>query len=221
MPSFQDGKPVWRTGAKDLRELEENISSLVKSLALDPQHTWDDQLGDVVAGIGAANIVFEAIIENKPLKTWCMRHDQDDELHFRFQLGHKWDGGPVRPHVHFIPSAATTPTATKYVNWIGELDFMLPHRQQLRLAAQHQFDVTLPVLPEHNFVHVIHALGEFVPPDEAAASSFVLIRLVRSGTGANDTYTDSKGHATNQANVCLLGVDIHRRENRSGTYFEF
>lgn len=97
-----------------------NDASYVDPAAVDS--SWDDLQGDVSQGTAGAALTFEAFSDT-PFKLLCLRNNQDDELHMRFQMPHRWNRGEVRPHIHLIPLA--DPAASQIAHFAGQYAWLV------------------------------------------------------------------------------------------------
>jgi hypothetical protein len=176
---------------------------------------WDDAFGDIAQGQATAALTYEAYRDTAYL-IYCMQHNQDDTLHFRFQFPHRWKYDTnVILHIHFLPLA--DPASDQDVHFDGYYAWSkIGGTAVPALTGWTTFSVTQTISNGDVYKQKIKTLATITPPSEARESTFLLVYL-RRNSGASDTYTTSKDHGTAQANVGLLGVDVHFRLNKVGT----
>jgi hypothetical protein len=179
---------------------------------------WDDIQGRITLGDAVANPTYEAY-RDTPWKTYFLRHDQADELHFALQMSHAWDPTTeVRFHVHLIPMVNpavaqkivltgqyawasfgyATPADVDWTDFTGELT--VGTSDAFKEAFVQCFSTTAPAAAQHE-------------------SAILLIYLKRDSGGA-DTYTTGKSGGTAAANVAILSADCHYQKNKDGTSTE-
>lgn len=180
---------------------------------------WDDILGDITQGTNATALTYETYRDTNH-KLYFLRHDQADELHFRFQMPHAWDETTsVRPHLHFVPMVE--PLSSPLVFGVkGEWCWADYGRSVPANASWTPIAVTQNIVTGDAFKSKILALGTLAPTATyAKGSSVLLIRLYRD-TGATDTYTTGKSAGAGQtaaANIALLSCDVHYQKKWQGT----
>ena len=67
----------------------------------------------------------------------------------------------------------------------------------------------------------IFTLFDMQPPAVPKASDILLVRIMRSGTAASDTYDMNRTDGTGAANLMLIAFDCHYRQNSAGTIYEY
>lgn len=90
---------------RDLRNDTEQAFRRVDQefIGSDGDGRWKDVQGRFDEGSGVAALTIEAY-RDTPLKFPHLLHNQNDEMHFTFQMQHDWNvATSVRPHVHLIP----------------------------------------------------------------------------------------------------------------------
>jgi len=144
-------------------------------------------------------------------------HNKDAKLTFDFQFPHRWAGGPVIPHLHYIPMAAGA----------GDVILRLAYswatfdEEEGALDAWTTLDdVTLALSSVDQYKNKVLSFGAIPAHPGAGASTFLNVRLERLGDDVGDTYTTSKDHGTAAANFCIRAFDIHALMTRSGTETE-
>lgn len=181
---------------------------------------WDDVQGSIANGAGAGLLTLEFFRDTR-FNMYFMRHDQNDELNFVYQLTHRWMyGTDVKPHLHVV--AMANPGATQNVYVTGYYAWSRPNyaSQIPALAGWTTFQVAVPIDPGDVYTQKIVSLGSWTPPAWARESTCLLIYFQRNGTNPLDTYTTNKDHGTPAANLGLLSTDVHYRLAQSGTVTE-
>lgn len=176
---------------------------------------WDDLVCSVAAAGGVANLTTEAIGTTGFEVGFC-RHDQDDTLFLAWQLPHGWARATaIRPHVHILPAA--DPVADQVIRFAGAYA-LAAHDSALATSGWSTFTALHTVSPGAGGKPTIVNLFELTPTDPAARESdILLVKLSRTGTHNDDTYTTSKSYGTAQANVGILSIDAHVRLDKLGT----
>lgn len=176
---------------------------------------WDDLQGDVAQGTGVAALTLN-VFRDTPAQLYCLRHDQDDALTFRFQFPHAWvPGTKVRPHLHVLPLA--DPVAAQNIRFNGQYAWVSGTLVLPANATWTQFVIDVTVNPGDVYHEKFAIVGDITPPAGATESSILVLYVRRNGTNLADTYTTAKDHATAQANVGLLSVDVHYQKSKLGT----
>lgn len=179
---------------------------------------WDDMMGDISEGVGTGALTYEAW-EGTPTigypnhKQYYFRHNQPDELSFRFQFSHQWlRGSSVYPHMHITPcadpAAPQVMTVRGYYYWTVE-GVVIP-----TINLWTPFEVSETIAPGDAKKPRLLGIGSIAPPANAKESSILKVVLARV---VGDTYTTNKGWGTGAANVALDSVDCHYRKNKIGT----
>ena len=184
---------------------------------------YDDLQGPVSQGLGNTVLTYEQY-RTAPFKAYFMRHDQNDELNYNFQMRHRWIRGTiVHLHVHFTGMStwgAADPTKNVYwqVNycWVA-LGVAVPDVG----AGWTTVPVTMPVAKADQFEDALFELLDISPGAGAKESSIVRVQLIRLGTDPLDTYNDNKVGGTPAANLAMWDVDLHFQNGQIGTVVEF
>lgn len=179
------------------------------------ENRWTDLQGTFDNSTMLAALTFEALPNG--FSTYFFRHDQNDSFQMRFQMPHSWNGGPVRPHLHIVPT--TAPLSDQYIEWGYQLAWVGLHQQLPTTWITGSVRTTVEANVSGTMEKKV-LLGTLTPVDPHT-SDFILMRVMRSGSAASDTYTTSKSSGTQQANVALLGFDIHFQMNSAGTTSEY
>lgn len=183
---------------------------------------WDDQQGDISEGDGGNALTYEEF-RDTPWKIFCMRHDQNDELHFRFQFSHTWKyNTAVFPHLHMLPLA--DPSSTEIAYFDAYHTWSRPDYSTEPVPSISEWTwtkVQISIEPGDAYVQKIVSFGSITPPSWARESSILLLFIRRLGTDPVDTYDTSKDHGLNQANIGLLSADIHYRKDTSGSLIQY
>jgi len=231
--NLQDGAIIYVNDVDDIYTLE-----LIDSLTPDgvtvisalrggywvsrTEGRWDDQQGDISEGDGGLALTYEEF-RDTPWKIFCMRHDQNDELHFRFQFSHTWKyNTAVVPHLHILPLADPAETQVAYFD--AYYTWSRPEYSAEPVPAIADWTwIKIPVSITTGEVYAqkIVSLGSVTPPSWARGSTILLLFIRRLGTDGNDTYTTGKDHGLAQANIGLLSADIHYRKTSVGSLVEF
>ena len=177
---------------------------------------WEDIQGRITLGDAVANPTYEAY-RDTPWKTYFLRHDQADELHFALQMSHSWDRGPVRFHVHVIPMV--NPATPQVIALAGRYSWATFGVETPANATWTPFSATQTVGTSDAFKEAFIACFTATPPTGSLESAILLIYLKRDSGGA-DTYTTGKAGGTAAANVCVLSADAHYQKNKDGTATE-
>lgn len=178
---------------------------------------WDDLQGDISLGDAVANPTYEAF-RDTPFKMYWFRHDQSDELHFRFQTRHSWARGELRFHLHLVPGADVA--TAKNVRFAGQYAWAVYGQEIPANVSWTPFTANMAVLPGDVNTEKIAPIFTATPPAGATESSILLVFLYRD-SGAADTYTESKGYGTAAANLGILAADCHFQGNKDGTATEY
>lgn len=185
------------------------------------QGRWNDQQGDVSQGVGGGVLTYDPL-RDTPWRLFCMRHDQDDELSFRFQIDHTWRWDlPVVPHLHILPLA--DPVAPQVAYFDAYYVWSRPEYAAQPVPAFSGWTwVKIPVTinPGEVYQQKLVSIGSVTPPAWVRESSILLLFIRRLGTNPLDTYTTGKDHGLASANVGLLSADVHFRKNKIGTLAE-
>lgn len=185
---------------------------------------YEDLQGPVAQGTGTATLTFEQY-RTAPFKCYFMRHDQNDELNYVFQLRHKWQRGTnVHLHVHYTGMStwvAADPTKNVYweisYNWVAT-GVEVPDAG----AGWTTYNVTMPVAKANQFKCLISELGDISPGAGTKESSILRVQIIRKGTDPLDTYNDNKASgAQPAANLAIWDFDIHYQQDKPGTITEF
>lgn len=174
---------------------------------------WNDLQGEIADGVAAGSMTFEPF-RDTPFRMFFSRHDQDDELHFKYQFPHGWDyTKPVIPHLHVLPMSS--PGADENAYFSGYYAWTRPFQDPIpALAGWTGFNATLVVPPGAAYVQRVVSLGTLTPPAIARESSILLLYVRREGTNILDTYSTSKASGTPAANLGILSSDVHFQFNK-------
>lgn len=184
-----------------------------------PVELWSDQQGDISQGAANAGLTYEPYRDTS-FRMYFLRHDQDDSLHFRFQLDHSWDPTTnVHFHLHIVPMVS--PVATRNVRFTGQYAWASVGTVIPANSGWTSFTKDVAVDPADGFKSSIGAIFVAAPPSTADESAILLIRVTRAGTDLADTYNDGKTPGTPAANLGLLSADLHYLRNKLGTVSEF
>ena len=226
--NLQDGALIYVNDVDDIYTLE-----LVDSLTTDDftvvpalrggywvsriEGRWDDQQGDISEGDGGLALTYEEF-RDTPWKIFCMRHDQNDELHFRFQFSHTWKyDTAVVPHLHVLPLADPGDTQVAYFD--AYYTWSRPEYSEAvpAIADWTWVKIPLSIDPGDVYTQKLLSLGSITPPSWARGSTILLLYIRRLGTDDNDTFTSGNDHGLAQANIGLLSSDVHYRRTNTGT----
>lgn len=174
---------------------------------------WDDQQVGATLGVGGAALATVALLDT-PAKILAMAKSGTDAVTFYAQMPHRWDKTAVRPHIHWIP--LTTPAAPRVVRFTGQYAWSQPNQLVPRNVAWTPFTIDVPIAVADGEKHIITSIAQVAPPANAEESDFLIVHLIRDGASATDTYTDGAA-----ANLGLLGMDVHFRAEKVGTFLEF
>lgn len=179
---------------------------------------WEDIQGDVSQGNAAGALTREAL-RNTPFLVDHFRHDQDDSLHFKFQMSHTWNRGIVRPHLHVMPAA--DPTTAQNVRFAGQWAWASTRVQTPLTASWTSFTVDVRINQGDVFKEKLVPLFETPVISTSKESDVLLVYVYRHGTSPLDTYTTSKAYGTAQANLVALYGDAHYQRVKFGTRYEY
>lgn len=183
---------------------------------------WNDLLGGVSAGLGAAALTTE-VYRDTPLLMAFFRANQNDALSFIYQMSHQWQPGTVvRPHVHVVPMA--DPAATQNVYIVGQYAWASPTRVLPANAGWTTFAITFAINPGDAFkvkvIDTTNATG-ITPPAGIDESDMLCVYFSRQGTDPLDTYSTAKSGGTASANLGLVSFDCHYQGQKIGSLVEF
>lgn len=184
---------------------------------------YDDLQGPVTQGNGAAVLTFEQY-RSAPFKCYFMRHDQNDELNYIFQLRHRWlRGTNVHLHIHYTGMStwvAADPTKNVYwginYNWVAT-GIEVPDAG----VGWTTTNATTPIAKIDQFKDAISELAVISPGAGVKESSILRVQLIRKGTDLLDTYNDPKTGGTVAANLAIWDVDVHFQQDKPGTIQEY
>lgn len=179
---------------------------------------WDDQQGSAEQALQGASALTLDVYRDTPARIKCFRHDQVDDLTFWYQFTHRWNRYAVIPHIHLKPLASGNGTVrmSGVYAWTTK-GFPLP-----ALSGWTPFTLDIPIVAADCYDEVIGSLGEIIPPPLARIeSAWLVIQIQRDGTALADTYTTAKDHGVAQANLGLLGMDVHFLSEKLGTKASF
>lgn len=195
----------------------------VQSSVSDFNGQYDDLQGPVNQGTGVALLTYEQY-RGAPFKNYFMRHDQNDELNYIYQLRHRWQRGTsVHPHIH-LQGMSTWAAAdlTKNLYWLISYVWVATGSVVPDLAGWTTVPVTMPIAKADQFKDLIIDTNiDIAPPPGAKESSIVRVQYIRAGTNILDTYNDNKVGGTGAANLAVIDFDLHFQQDKSGTPTEF
>lgn len=178
---------------------------------------WDDNQGRISLGDAVANPTYEAFRDTS-WKTYFLKHNQADELHFSLQMPHSWDPTTaVKFHVHYVPMA--DPLTTKVFALSGQYSWATFGVATPANTGWTSWAATKDVASGDEFKEAVIQCFTATPPATATESSILLIYMKRDI--ATDTYETSKTGGTAAANVAILSADAHFEKNKDGTATEF
>ena len=181
---------------------------------------YDDLLGSVSEGNtakGQAALTFEEY-RDTGFPLYFMRHDQDDTLAIIYQMPHMWDPTTaVWPHIHYIPMAAASGDVyIEYQYAWAPRTVAIP-----AISGWTSGNVTASVAAGDQYKHLTVGLATITPPDNASASTMLLMKVTRVGDSGNDTYSTDKSGGTGAANFGILYMDLHYQKLRAGTVTQY
>jgi hypothetical protein len=184
------------------------------------QGRWDDHMGAPDIGNRAAALTQE-VFRDTALLLLHFRHDQDDSLHYVYQLPHKWRTvTAVHVHLHVMPLA--TPPSSKNVYFSGYYTWAPFNFSPVpAVAGWTPFTATMAVGTGDIYKHKIAELAIINAPASPTPSTCLFLYMMREGTNVLDTYDTNKGAGTPAANLALLSSDLHYRAQRFGTILEY
>lgn len=184
------------------------------------QGRWDDLMGDPAQG-NAASALTNEVFRDTALRLLHFRYDQDDTLHYVYQLPHKWrTDTEVHVHLHVMPLA--DPPSTKNVYFSGYYTWAPINFSPVpALAGWTTFNATMSVAVGEVYKHKIAEIGQIAAPASPTPSTCLFLYMMREGTNVLDTYDTNKGSGTPAANLALLSSDLHYRAQRMGTLLEY
>jgi len=175
---------------------------------------WNDSLSPASQGVGIAAWTTDTTTSGGLLTGYPSRHNQADTVTYQTEVGHAWDLGDVRLHVHWVPQA--NPGVAQSVRWRYRAQWVTMGE----VTAEVTGDVDVTVGTTDGGKEKSSHLATLTPPASATASTFLIYSLTRLGTDGADTYTTGKAWGTAAANVWLLGSGIHYQAQRYGTATE-
>jgi hypothetical protein len=179
-----------------------------------PADVWDDLQVPTLQAIGASSLTAVSY-RDTVAKIASMSSTGTDALTFFAQMPHRWKiTTAVKPHIHWIPLVA--PGAPRVVRFTGlyawaDITGTLPAN-----ASWTTFTADVNIAAGDEFKHEKTAIATAAPGAAAAASSILVVHLVRDGASVTDTYTDG-----GPSNVGILSVDVHYQSSTFGTVGEF
>ena len=171
---------------------------------------WEDLQAEPSQGTGGAALTY-VVWRDTPFKVYTMNHGQDDELHFRFQLPHRWRAGTdVKFHLHAAPTSDPASTLNAYFigqyNWCKAGEAIPADASWTDLTP-----VSFPVAVGDVYKSKLASIVTITPPSGAKESDVLLIYIQRNGTSGSDTYL---------GNLAILSADLHYRVGKHGTVTE-
>jgi len=183
---------------------------------------WDDLQATPATGDKKAQLTTEAF-RDTPWELGCFRHDQDNTLHFAYQMSHKWDEiTAVSPHLHLVPLADPAGADENAIfkgqyTWWAIDDGPIPANASWTALST----ATLVVPAGGVYKHRLLELGDISGPANPGRSSMLLMYIYRHGTDGADTYDTNKDHGTAAANLGLLSADLHYMSRSMGGTTEY
>jgi hypothetical protein len=172
--------------------------------------TWEDLQGPVSQGTGNASLTFEQY-RDAPFKCYFLRHDQDDELNYVFQMRHKWmRGTSVNLHLHYTGMStwvAADLTKDGYFqikyNWVA-------HGAEVPAASGWTTVYkTVSIAKADIYKDAVVSLCTIAPGANAKESSILRVQIIRLGTSPSDTYNDNKTvGTTGAANIAIWDMPV-------------
>jgi hypothetical protein len=181
------------------------------------EHRWTDLIGSFDDSTGTTALTFEEYLTNG-MSYYFFRNDQNDTFSPKFQMPHSWAKTNVRPHIHVAPCAdPLTPQVVTFGYQVQWLSLTGSFSSTWTTGS-----VNVTINPGDINKHVKVSLIDFPPLPQPSASDFLLMRIMRSGSSALDTYTTAKpGVGTNTANLLFLACDCHIQQSTAGTVNEY
>lgn len=179
------------------------------------ENRWDDIFGTFDQGSAASALTTENF-RNTSMLMMFMRSDQNDSLTMHYQMSHQWNSTTaIRPHIHVIPCGAPVGTEIALFGyqacWVP-LGSVIPAGNGWITGS-----VELQVSASMQYVNTKFSLGTFSPPANASHSTEFIIKVMRSGSSAADTYTTAKDHGTGAANLGVIHMDVHYQKIAAGS----
>lgn len=189
-----------------------------------PTTVWDDVLGEIIPGLSVSAPTID-VYRDTPFRSYHFTHNQDDELHFRFQLSHRFKRQTeCRLHIHFVP--CVNPAADEYVVWEVVWAWSYAGIELPAMASWNTTEARSTIGTTDAFKQKITALVATTPTADGKESSILCARVRRLGStapatgGWSDTYTTAKATGAATANVMLLSCDLHYQVEKIGTTSE-
>jgi hypothetical protein len=209
-----------------LNTTNNNVAALTASVLLTSQsiptaafeHRWDDIQGSFDQATGTSALTFETY--KNGMQLLFMQYNQNDAFQMRFQMPHMWDvSTTVRVHGHFMPVSAPASPETVVFGWQAAWLVVNGTWPTTWTTGSTSLIVSGTMLDKHVAVSFV----EMSPPTPIIdrTSAFLLFRLMRSGSSAEDTFVTVNPIGTGFANVALLGCDCHFRKSFAGSINEF
>lgn len=177
------------------------------------QDLWDDEKVTIEQASGGAALT-SVVLGDTPCTIKAFSSSTDDEMTFYTQMPHRWNKATsVKPHIHWSP--IILPAINRTVVFSGRYTWWDPLQPLPAWASWTSFTVTAAIYSTDHLHHLITPIATVAPSANAAASSHLIVHLVRQATHGSDNYTDGA------ANVAVLSVDTHYQGNRLGTTAEY
>lgn len=189
-------------------------SSSIPSAAFELR--WTDMIGKFDDSTGIAGMVFEAYTAG--FQTFFFSHNQNDAFNMSFQMHHGWALTTVKPHMHVMPCAPLALNTTGTVSIGYQMTWLQVNGSWP--TSWVTGSVSFLVSGSMYNVQKVISFGDMPPLVNPNASDMLLIRIMRSGTASEDTYTESKPIGTANANLMLIACDVHYQQSQAGTIFE-
>lgn len=171
---------------------------------------WEDLPMEPSQGSGGAALSY-VNWRDTPYKIYTMNHGANDELHFRFQIPHRWrKGTDVKFHIHESPT--TDPASTLNAYFIGQCAWL---KDDTAIPANAGWTtitpVAIPIAVGDVYVMRRKAIVTITPPSGAKGSDIVAVYLQRNGANVLDTYL---------GNLAIWSSDLHIRVSSAGSVAE-
>lgn len=139
--------------------------------------------------------------------------NSENQVFFTVQFPHAWDGGEIRPHIHWSPE--TDPGTAAVVRWGLEYTWA-----EYNPTTPETFPATTTIYTNASTPagsqkkHLIASFSPITPSStQDGISSMMVCRLFRNSSDAADTY--------NSKRAGFLQFDIHYKRNTEGSRTEF
>ena len=180
---------------------------------------WQTYPKDPMAAVSPVDLARETY-RNTDHYMVFMRHSVEESMSFLWSMPHGWVGTNVQPHIHIIPCGNNLVTEYIYFKaayvWTteageiptyGSWNHITPFQWAVNVGDQYkQFKVAFPIV---------------VAPAQPPELKALLWHFERVGDEPEDTYTTNKtGSTIPEANLAILGIDLHFQTNSRGTIIQ-